>query len=671
MAVLTSGQITLIDQNDTALIVLTPTSILIPTDATGAFTGSYSTTATVYVGSKLQTTGWVFSKVDGTGVTSTINSSTGVVTVTASTQQYSYIDITATNSSIALTVSIRCQVIQQRQGSNGTNGINGINGTSPLVYDIVTNAPVIVKDAQDASTVGTYTSITIQGKKYDGNTTTNYGWVTVTGNGDVEATTATDTAAAVYTLSPASTSGKSSYTVKMYNQATVSGAILLDTQVISVVFKGAVGTAGPSGKNATLNYASSELWDSITTNTNANAVLGGQFIVNGDGNQRLWRSNYNGFPSLIWASKYNDLANDADGGWDKSIDSLSSQKSYLSFVYFRRVTSSTSGTWYHGCSLNTTLNMDGSTNSNPYFNTIPLSSLEQNVWYVSIGLIHATGTIYASSTGFSGIYRLNTGTKIAVGTDYKRLSGTTTRSHRTYLYYSTDPTTEIEWYWPGFFEINGNEPTLQDLLSTSNISGLNQITATNASTYIANAAIGSAQIGDAAITTAKIGDAAITSAKIENLTVGEDKIASGAITAGSVALANGPVEVSRMSAVNILTWTNAASVNISGIEGRYVSISINFLFYGSASTSLDMRLLRGDTVVWGSTATLYTEASRWFVQASSVANNRTPLSSSCIDILPSDGTHTYTLQLAHPFASGSTQRVYFEKLSMATFILKK
>lgn len=126
---------------------------------------------------------------------------------------------------------------------------DGANGVSPVVYDIFTSTPVITKDAVDAATTGTYSSVTIQGKKYDGTTASNYGWVTVTGNGDTEATTATDTSVSVFSLAPTSTAGKSSYTIKLYNQATVSGATLLDTQVIYVVYKGNTGTNGTNGTN--------------------------------------------------------------------------------------------------------------------------------------------------------------------------------------------------------------------------------------------------------------------------------------------------------------------------------------------------------------------------------------------------------------------------------------
>lgn len=63
---------------------------------------------------------------------------------------------------------------------------------------------------------------------------------------------------------------------------------------------------------------------------------------------------------------------------------------------------------------------------------------------------------------------------------------------------------------------------------TGQISG--QITQSNASTYIANAAIGSAQITDAAITDAKIANAAITTAKIGDAQVDTLKLQGNAVT---------------------------------------------------------------------------------------------------------------------------------------------
>jgi hypothetical protein len=161
----------------------------------------------------------------------------------------SLITYTITGKSSAGTIFTITKTQTFTKAKSGANGANGTNGTSPLIYDIITSTPVITKDAIDAATSGIYSSVTIQGKSYNGSTTSNYGWLTVTANTGIEATTATDTATTAITLSPTTTAGTTSYTIKMYNQATVAGATLLDTQVINVVFKGLTGANGANGTN--------------------------------------------------------------------------------------------------------------------------------------------------------------------------------------------------------------------------------------------------------------------------------------------------------------------------------------------------------------------------------------------------------------------------------------
>ena len=73
---------------------------------------------------------------------------------------------------------------------------------------------------------------------------------------------------------------------------------------------------------------------------------------------------------------------------NKTITNLpSGNANYMSVIYVKRTSSSSSGTFYHGCdTTGNTLNLDGSANSNPYFNNLAFSSLPQDVWCVSIGL---------------------------------------------------------------------------------------------------------------------------------------------------------------------------------------------------------------------------------------------------------------------------------------------
>lgn len=129
---------------------------------------------------------------------------------------------------------------------------DGVNGTSPLIYSINPSAPVITKQAKDSATAGVHSSITIQGNRYNGINTTNYGWISITPNGGTESSTLIDTANTPYTLSPADNAGVLFYTVKMYKESTISLANLVDTQVIYVLFKGASGADGVSAISAIL-----------------------------------------------------------------------------------------------------------------------------------------------------------------------------------------------------------------------------------------------------------------------------------------------------------------------------------------------------------------------------------------------------------------------------------
>jgi hypothetical protein len=157
-------------------------------------------------------------------------------------------------------------------------GQDGSPGTDAQLYYITTTAPVIFKDSPNAATAGSHTTTSIQGKKVVGAAITNYGWVTVTANDGTEAATATDTATTPRTLEPTTTEGKTSYTVKMYDGATVSSATLLDTEVIPVVFKGATGTSGTNSLVAVYTNDNHSVPVS-TTGTETWTGSGGNFYV--------------------------------------------------------------------------------------------------------------------------------------------------------------------------------------------------------------------------------------------------------------------------------------------------------------------------------------------------------------------------------------------------------
>lgn len=102
-------------------------------------------------------------------------------------------------------------------------------------WSVRSSSPVIYKDAINAATSGVHTPITVIGELRSGTTTTPGGFITVTANGGTEGLAT----ASPVTISPTNTEGKTSYTVKLYDD--VVKTTLLDTMTIPVVFKGAAG----------------------------------------------------------------------------------------------------------------------------------------------------------------------------------------------------------------------------------------------------------------------------------------------------------------------------------------------------------------------------------------------------------------------------------------------
>ena len=263
-----------------------------------------------------------------------------------------------------------------------------------------------------------------------------------------------------------------SYTSKLVASYLGSGGGWYDRQVYyntgKVEFSGDLffPLAGIGG--ATTNYATPQGWVAANPTTGAQTgyfdTIDPSFQVNGatTENKLTWALTPYSSPGLTWAS-INDVGNDADGGWNKYVNGLSSAKSYRSIVWVRRTNASTSGNFYFGCDGGNTLNLDGTVNSNPYFFAVGLATLPvTNRWYLAVGYIHAYAD--GSTTSYSKIYDSTTGQSVYSGTDYKMANGATRQMHRTYLYYSTDTNSNLEWWGPRFEEINGNEPAISGML---------------------------------------------------------------------------------------------------------------------------------------------------------------------------------------------------------------
>ncbi|MEE4001700.1 MopE-related protein, partial [Tenacibaculum sp. FZY0031] len=178
-------------------------------------------------------------------------------------------------------------------------------------------------------------------------------------------------------------------------------------------------------------------------------------------NQRLYGTTPKGTKELLWLCG-NDIKSNSDGGWNTDYINIDNTKSYRYTVWVKR-TGSQNGRTYHG--TQNVNNLSGTTNSNPYFWNGNLPQL--NTWYLLVGIIHPAG-YSGADTGVSGVYDIN-GTRVIDGTEFVWDSSTTTSRFRSYLYYSTDVTTNQYFWNPVLETVNGTELSIENIVGTTSI----------------------------------------------------------------------------------------------------------------------------------------------------------------------------------------------------------
>jgi hypothetical protein len=232
---------------------------------------------------------------------------------------------------------------------------------------------------------------------------------------------------------------------------------------------GEKGDPGEKGDATLINYASNANWEIATSKSSYSSQDELPFGVNGTPaeNSVAWGTDPFGRRVKIWKARNNDTASNADGGWNKQIKGLNKNAGYMSVVYVRRNGTSVSGRFYHGCKQSgDTLNLNGSTtdtSKNPYFYHGIINNLPQDKWLLSVGFIRANNDTNTTNSGLGGLYDVATGKQLIQYTDFK-MGTTGVQSHRTYLFYSRKGTDSIDWTLPGFYELDSDAPTIQDLL---------------------------------------------------------------------------------------------------------------------------------------------------------------------------------------------------------------
>ena len=217
------------------------------------------------------------------------------------------------------------------------------------------------------------------------------------------------------------------------------------------------------------NYATSEGWVAAGAGAFSSQVgyFGGNFGAIGNGgseNKIEYAFGPFGAEELVWMT-VPETGNNDDGGWNKALDGFANtaNNGFMSVIYMRRDSGTPAGNFYHGCSGSATNNLDGTANTNPYFCAFGISVLPADVWCVSIGIIYASGDASTTSSSLGGSYRLDTGAKIHSHPGFRQKPGNSTQAQRVYHYYSTSPSAQLDFTRPGWYVVDGTEPTLNEI----------------------------------------------------------------------------------------------------------------------------------------------------------------------------------------------------------------
>ncbi len=219
-------------------------------------------------------------------------------------------------------------------------------------------------------------------------------------------------------------------------------------------------------------YGQTNLLDNLTWTVGSGTISG--FTLQGDANENIreYGENPFGTNSLLWVSKPSGNTG-YDGGWKTtSITSIDHTKKYMFTIWIKK-TNSNNGTTYFSAIANdptkySAMSLDGTvTNTgNSHFYAGDLPVLDQ--WLLLVGYLHASDDPSIINEG--RIYDSN-GTVLGTLTDYKLQTGTTRLRHRVILTNDTNTLDRQYYYDYGMYEVNGQEPTIAELINPSSGSG--------------------------------------------------------------------------------------------------------------------------------------------------------------------------------------------------------
>lgn len=242
----------------------------------------------------------------------------------------------------------------------------------------------------------------------------------------------------------------------------------------TIVDSGLILSLDPNNRKSYIDGASDNvssinvgLWDEANT-----AVTGFSLnqTVTGE-NLRLNASDPWNNTNMVWGT-YPSGDGNGDGGWEGTWFNIDPTKTYRSSVWVRRTSSTSGGTFYHGLHTNGTGDVltisSGASQGNPYWDYRGTGSFVQNQWYLAIG--HIFPSTYSGGIHPNSGFWITSGTKAAnnagnIPNDCYFPSNATQAYQRVYHYYCGDNTTRLQFAYPRWDLVDGNEPSLSELLA--------------------------------------------------------------------------------------------------------------------------------------------------------------------------------------------------------------
>ncbi len=324
-----------------------------------------------------------------------------------------------------------------------------VNGQEPSIQDIINAQP----DSQKPSKP-------ILSSVSNTDTTVDLSWTAATDNigvtgykvykgGVLEATLGNVLAYQVTNLTPATT----------YNFTVTA----LDSAGNESIVSSTLGITTDSAYPPVTNLLDTSVWAVGTGPVVGFNILG----TNNDNTREIGVTPY-GTSEVLWKSQpVNDIGNRK--GWETDYVNIDHTKTYRYTTWVKK-SNSQDGLIYLSFTCkdeignNTGLNLSGSVNGAPYPFSGDTPHLEQ--WYLLVGYIHQSG--YTSTTSIGGVYDTN-GVKQSNMEDYKFSSEATRFALKTYLTSSTNTSNQFFTFAPTIYEVNGQEPSIQELINAQPI----------------------------------------------------------------------------------------------------------------------------------------------------------------------------------------------------------